>query len=174
MRMAPGSGNAGRFRLGADVDHVRLAGGVEMGQRPGGRFSRWIHEIPCHNSFLRSRYHSDMKLHPLAGALVLCFGMVLAPPLSVAEGLPNLGEAAQAELSPAMERRIGESVMLEIRRDPAWLDDPEVSGYLNRLGNRLCRAERGIAPGIRVFRACAIPPSMPSPCPAATSACIPG
>ena len=78
-----------------------------------------------------------MKLHPLASALVLCFGIVLAPPLSVAEGLPNLGEAAQAELSPAMERRIGESVMLEIRRDPAWLDDPEISGYLNRLGNRL-------------------------------------
>ena len=78
-----------------------------------------------------------MKLHPLASALALCFGIVLAPPLSVAEGLPNLGEAAQADLSPAMERRIGESVMLEIRRDPAWLDDPEISGYLNRLGNRL-------------------------------------
>ena len=78
-----------------------------------------------------------MKLHPLACALVLGFGVVLAPPLSVAEGLPNLGEAAQAELSPAMERRIGESVMLEIRRDPAWLDDPEVTGYLNRLGNKL-------------------------------------
>jgi hypothetical protein len=36
-----------------------------------------------------------------------------------------------------MERRIGESIMLEIRRDPAWLDDPEVNSYLNRLGNRL-------------------------------------
>jgi len=78
-----------------------------------------------------------MKLHPLAGALILGFGVLSAPPLSVAEGLPDLGEAAQAEFSPAMERRIGESVMLEIRRDPAWLDDPEVSSYLNRLGNRL-------------------------------------
>jgi predicted Zn-dependent protease len=27
--------------------------------------------------------------------------------------------------------------MLDIRRDPAWLDDPEISSYLNRLGNRL-------------------------------------
>jgi len=54
-----------------------------------------------------------------------------------AEGLPDLGEAAQAEFSPAMERRIGESIMLEIRRDPAWLDDPEINSYLNRLGNRL-------------------------------------
>jgi predicted Zn-dependent protease len=78
-----------------------------------------------------------MKPHPLASALILGFGILSAPPLSVAEGLPNLGEVAQAELSPAQERRIGESVMLEIRRDPAWLDDPEVSSYLNRLGNRL-------------------------------------
>jgi len=78
-----------------------------------------------------------MKLHPLASALVLGLGLVSAPPLSVAEGLPNLGEAAQAELSPAMERKIGESVMLEIRRDPAWLDDAEINGYLNRLGSRL-------------------------------------
>ena len=48
-----------------------------------------------------------MKLHPLASALILGFGIFSAPPLSVAEGLPDLGEAAQAEFSPAMERRIG-------------------------------------------------------------------
>ncbi|MCX7149565.1 MAG: M48 family metalloprotease [Rhodocyclales bacterium] len=78
-----------------------------------------------------------MKLHPLASAMILGFGVLSAPPLAVAEGLPDLGEAAQAEFSPAMERRIGESVMLEIRRDPAWLDDPEVNSYLNRVGNRL-------------------------------------
>ena len=78
-----------------------------------------------------------MKLHPLAGTLILAVGIFSAPPLSVAEGLPDLGEAAQTEFSPATERRIGESVMLDIRRDPAWLDDPEISSYLNRLGNRL-------------------------------------
>jgi len=33
-----------------------------------------------------------------------------------------------------MEHRIGESVMLEIRRDPAWLDDPEVTSYIKPLG----------------------------------------
>jgi hypothetical protein len=73
-----------------------------------------------------------------------------------------------------MERRIGESIMLEIRRDPAWLDDPEVNGYLNRLGNRLVRAERPNRGRSSSFSRCATPPSMPSPCPAATSACIPG
>ncbi|MCF8152074.1 MAG: M48 family metalloprotease [Burkholderiaceae bacterium] len=78
-----------------------------------------------------------MKLHPLASALLLGFGILAAAPLSVAEGLPDLGEAAQTDFSPAMERKIGESVMLEIRRDPAWLGDPEVNSYLNRLGSRL-------------------------------------
>ena len=84
-----------------------------------------------------------MKLHPLASALILGFGVLSAPPQSVAEGLPDLGEAAQADLSPAMERRVGESVMLEIRSDPAWLDDPEISSYLNRLGHRLSSQSEG-------------------------------
>ena len=78
-----------------------------------------------------------MKLHPLRRTLILALGMAVVSPLSIAEGLPDLGEAAQSEFSPATERRIGESVMLEIRRDPAYLDDPEIISYLNRLGNRL-------------------------------------
>lgn len=78
-----------------------------------------------------------MKLHPLRRALILALGIAVAPLLSIAEGLPDLGDAAQSDFSPAMERRIGESIMLEIRRDPAYLDDPEISSYLNRLGNRL-------------------------------------
>jgi predicted Zn-dependent protease len=103
----------------------------------GGGFAGGFHEIRCHNRIFGSRYHSDMSPRLLAGALLLAIGMVAAPPLSVAEGLPDLGEAAQSEFSPAMERRIGESIMLDIRRDPAWLDDPEITAYLNRLGNRL-------------------------------------
>jgi predicted Zn-dependent protease len=78
-----------------------------------------------------------MKLNPLSRALILVLGVVVASPLSVAQGLPDLGEAAQSDFSPAMERRIGEAVMLEIRADPVYLDDPEIISYLNRLGNRL-------------------------------------
>ncbi len=78
-----------------------------------------------------------MKLNPLSRALILVLGVVVASPLSVAQGLPDLGEAAQTDFSPAMERRIGESIMLEIRRDPAYLDDSEIASYLNRLGSRL-------------------------------------
>jgi predicted Zn-dependent protease len=64
--------------------------------------------------------------------------MLCLAPAVLAEGLPDLGEAAQADLPPQMEKRIGESVMREIRlREPTYLDDPEITGYLNRLGRRL-------------------------------------
>jgi len=65
--------------------------------------------------------------------LLLC----LAPAV-LAEGLPDLGEVAQADFSPAMEKRVGESIMRDIRlHEPAYVEDPEINGYLNRLGTRL-------------------------------------
>lgn len=93
-----------------------------------------MHEIPCHNLSLQTRYHSGMK-RPL---LPLCLVLACAMPLPLlADGLPDLGDVAQADMSPALERRIGEQVLNEIRRDPSWLGDAEVNAYLNRLGNRL-------------------------------------
>lgn len=75
--------------------------------------------------------------------IVLLLGLV---PAAVAEGLPDLGESAQADFSPQMEKKIGESTMREIRqREPSYVDDPEINGYLNRLGRRLAAQtqERG-------------------------------
>ena len=58
--------------------------------------------------------------------------------VSLADGLPDLGEGAQADLSPHTERKVGEAIMVEIRLfEPSYLDDPEVSSYLNRLGGRI-------------------------------------
>ncbi|MDR1662512.1 MAG: M48 family metalloprotease [Azoarcus sp.] len=58
-----------------------------------------------------------------------------------ANDLPDLGESARAELSPQMERRIGENIMNEIRlREPGYVDDPEINDYLERLGRRLVEA----------------------------------
>ncbi|MGH8688683.1 MAG: M48 family metalloprotease [Burkholderiales bacterium] len=55
-----------------------------------------------------------------------------------AQPLPELGDASATVMSPQMERRIGEEVMRQIRYDdPTYLDDPEVSDYLNGLGRRL-------------------------------------
>ncbi|MBL8491546.1 MAG: M48 family metallopeptidase, partial [Rhodocyclaceae bacterium] len=52
--------------------------------------------------------------------------------------MPDLGESAQTELTPLLEKRVGETIMRDIRlREPSYLDDPEVNAYLNRLGSRL-------------------------------------
>ncbi len=72
---------------------------------------------------------------------IATIGLALLNPAALAEGLPELGEAAQADLSPQLERRIGEQIMREFRlRDPAYVDDPEVQAYLGELGARLVAA----------------------------------
>ena len=77
-------------------------------------------------------------------ARLLIFSLLFASG-ALADDLPDLGETAQLDLSPQLERRIGEGAMREIRaRDPSYLDDPEVIDYLNRLGRRLLSASRDI------------------------------
>lgn len=76
---------------------------------------------------------------------------VLAP-VALAEGLPDLGEAAQADLSPQAERQIGGAIFRDIRLyEPSYLDDPEVSGYLNRLGMRLISQSSDARQGLEFF-----------------------
>jgi predicted Zn-dependent protease len=66
--------------------------------------------------------------------------IALAPRAWGQSALPDLGSAGDTELSPAMERRLGESIVREMRRDPQFIDDPEVSEYLGSLGARLSQA----------------------------------
>ena len=71
----------------------------------------------------------------------LIFALVLlAIPAALGQGLPDLGDVSQSEMSPLQERRIGESIMREIRADPSYSDDPEITEYLNSLGNKLVAA----------------------------------
>lgn len=62
---------------------------------------------------------------------------LLFVPTALAENLPDLGEASQAVFSPQQERRIGEEIMQEVRADRSYLDDAELTEYLNNLGYRL-------------------------------------
>ena len=73
--------------------------------------------------------------------LLLCL-LPAAPVLG--QSLPDLGGTADAGLPPQVERRIGESIMREIRfREPNYLDDPEISDYLANLGARLTQTASG-------------------------------
>lgn len=88
------------------------------------------------------RYHSIVKRRLVSFAVAACFGaaaLLALPPTTVrADGLPDLGEASQSDFSPLLERRVGDTLYRNMRaRDDAWLNDPEVAEYLNRLAARL-------------------------------------
>jgi predicted Zn-dependent protease len=60
---------------------------------------------------------------------------VRAPvPDARAQTLPDLGDVAQASLSPAQEHQIGQAVVHQLRSEGAYLNDPEVNDYLNEIG----------------------------------------
>jgi beta-barrel assembly-enhancing protease len=63
--------------------------------------------------------------------------LCIAPLLSHAEGLPDLGDISQEVISPQQERQIGEQSMYQIRADKSYLDDAEIADYLNALGGSL-------------------------------------
>ena len=99
------------------------------------------------------RYHSIMKPAPRSAnstrfsarakralavlALAFASPAMIAPAGLHAQNLPNLGGSDGEELSPLMERRLGEQVMNNIRRDPDYIDDLAVLDYLNLLGGAL-------------------------------------
>ena len=71
----------------------------------------------------------------------LGLALIFACSVAGANDLPDLGESARADLSPQLERRIGESIMKEIRqREPSYIDDPDINDYLSQLGRRLVEA----------------------------------
>lgn len=77
-------------------------------------------------------------------AIVFFLAALLVWPLpGAAEGLPDLGESERSGLSLTSERRLGEQIMREIRRDPAYLDDPEIAGYISQVGQKLASRAEG-------------------------------
>lgn len=87
-------------------------------------------------------------------ALLLCAATALAPvSQTVAQvRMPALGDDGDEGLSVAAERRYGEQIMREVRRDPAYLDDPVLLEYVQSLWERLvASAERrgDIGPELR-------------------------
>jgi len=78
-----------------------------------------------------------------ASALLMAVILVLSPIAAAQQNLPDLGDPSQVALSGPKERKLGETVMRNIRNSGAYLNDPEVTGYLNELGNRLVTAIPG-------------------------------
>ena len=56
--------------------------------------------------------------------------------------LPALGESASEDLTVGAERRVGDQIMAEGRRDPSYYDDPVLLEYVQSLWNPLVAAAR--------------------------------
>ena len=56
--------------------------------------------------------------------------------------LPALGDPSSESLSPSTERKLGESIMRDIRRSQAGDEDLDVIAYLDTLGRRLIDASK--------------------------------
>jgi predicted Zn-dependent protease len=79
-----------------------------------------------------------VKLMPLVVMAAFCLTSAsLMIGHSVAQNLPTLGDTAREDLSPLMERKLGEQIMQSVRRDPDYVDDGPISEYLNKLGGNL-------------------------------------
>lgn len=88
-------------------------------------------------------------LHRLARALMLLAAatLPLQVPLAHAQDSPNvrlpaLGESAAEDFNVGTERRLGDQIMGEIRRDPDYLDEPVLLEYLQALWQPLVAAAR--------------------------------
>ena len=81
-------------------------------------------------------------LHRLL-ATALAVSTALSPVPALAQGaLPALGESASDDLSVGAERRLGQEIMREGRRDPQYLDDPVLLAYLEQIWQPLVAAAR--------------------------------
>ena len=89
-----------------------------------------------------------------ACALALALALSLPAQAQAQVRLPSLGESASEDFSVGTERRTGEQIMREIRRDPAYLDDPVLLEYMQSLWQPLVAAARArgdVEPGIGQF-----------------------
>lgn len=93
------------------------------------------------------------------GLLRLCLlsafsvGILASPPVAMAQpiGLPSMGAASAVELSPLQERRLGDAIMVQGRRDPSYIGDADLLQYLTKLGEGLARFAPNGQVGVQVF-----------------------
>lgn len=71
----------------------------------------------------------------LAASLLCPLGFL--PAFAANTSLPDLGDESIAVISPAQERKLGEELMRQSRQTLAFMNDPEISEYIQSLGQRL-------------------------------------
>lgn len=99
---------------------------------------------------LRMRLSVKQKIAAIVLA-VSAPALVTAPALAQPMGLPNIGAASGSDLSPALERALGDLIIASGRRDPTYVHDAEINQYLNDMAKRLSRYAVSNAVHVDVF-----------------------
>jgi predicted Zn-dependent protease len=84
-------------------------------------------------------------------AAILVASLAVSPLCAQPVGAPTLGPASAADLSPMLERKLGEAIMEQGRRDPDYISDPDIDQYLNNMARKLAAFAPGGAPDIEAF-----------------------
>jgi hypothetical protein len=75
--------------------------------------------------------------------LAALLALPIAPgPAQAQVNLPALGDSVSEDFGIGAERRLGDQIMREIRRDPDYLDDPILDDYLESVWQPLLAASR--------------------------------
>jgi predicted Zn-dependent protease len=82
---------------------------------------------------------------PSLRSLALAAALAVAWPVATTQAqvrLPALGDSVSEDFDLLAERRLGDRIMREVRRDPAYLDDPVLLEYVVSLWNPLLAAAK--------------------------------
>lgn len=101
----------------------------------------------------RSALTLPESLRVIAGAGCLAVALLgVAPGLHAQPvGIPSMGVASAAELSPGLERTLGDAIMEQGRRDPTYIADPDVLQYLTDMGRKLASHASSPIERVNVF-----------------------
>jgi len=99
---------------------------------------------------MRKSFFPLRRLTPV-GIILVLLTVPSTPAPAQPVGLPSMGTASGAQLSPVLERKLGEAIMVQGRRDPSYIDDSDVRQYLDAMGRGLVAHAPGGATEIDVF-----------------------
>jgi predicted Zn-dependent protease len=80
-----------------------------------------------------------MSVRPHIWAILSVVSGMLAQGPALSQNLPDFGSPADSVLSKSREKMLGQSVILELRRAGAIIDDPLLNEYIRLLGSQLGR-----------------------------------
>jgi len=93
-------------------------------------------------------------MKPIFAHIALALSLAMAPiPSAIAlnTDLPDLGNSAGNVMTPAREKELGQAFMRNVRKNQAVMDDPLLSDYIQKLGNRLVKNSSNLGQSFEFF-----------------------